>query len=1127
MTSNFKFIKDEFFEVYELGVQSENLLRVDARGSAFYCRLMLESAVKWLFTHESSLSLPYKPKGLGVFVYDPGFQKLVPDDVCAGIHLAMRIGNKASHSAGRIQELEALKALEGAFSFIKWLAHYYGHNCRKDVSFDASLIVAPAEKTEKLKKSEIARIAEELESKYSEELKQARQRSDEELAKLKAEINTLKAKNSEVAFESDFDPTEEETRKLYIDLLLEEVGWDLSGANVKEYKVYGMPTTSKIGYVDYVLWGDDGKPLAVVEAKKAMRNADEGKQQASLYADCLEKMHGQRPIIFYTNGFETHIWDDLSYPPRQVYGFYTKAELMTLIARRTLRAPIHTIEVDTKIAGRYYQERAIKKTLEAFDAKQRKALLIMATGSGKTRTATALVKCLTQANWAKRILFLADRTSLVRQAMRDSFTVHLPNLSAVNLVNEKETEQSRIVFSTYQTMINVIDDVNANGTRQFGVGHFDLIIIDESHRSIYKKYGAIFDYFDACLLGLTATPRTEIDRNTFALFGMADQHPTDVYSLKDAVDDKFLVPYKVKKVDLKFPSDGIKYNELNEEEKEEYENTFTDELTGTMPEEISASALNRWLFNKDTIRTVLEILMDEGLKVNGGDKLGKTIIFARNHKHAEFIVQVFDELYPHYKGHFCQLIDNTLKNPQKMIDKFSDIDDNPQIAVSVDMLDTGIDVPELLNLVFVKPVKSKAKFWQMIGRGTRLCEDLFGPGMDKQDFRIFDFCKNFEFFDVNSRGFEPGIVETVTQKIFKAWSRLAFYLQQSEYQENEESKAVWEESVNWLHEQIKGINSTSALVRKSHKYVEKYKNLKELKELNESKVIELIDNISHLPIPLEYDRDEMKKRFDVQMLHLQLSLIEKTTAQIRIIRNLQATSQDLQKKASIPSVNKQLPLLKMICEKEFWDNVSVSGVEHVRKELRELIKFLDTEDSSQRTYYTDFNDIVTSDGDWEHPVDLGEDYRDYKEVLSRYFNEHPELESVWKLKNNMPLSNEDLEELEKIIYSSEVSNREKFTEYAQDMPITLFIRSLVGMERKVVNEAFSGFLSENSFNSKQIDCINIIIDNYVKNGFFETSQLQGQPFKDYHVNGIIGLFGDDNTIRLVNTIREINQAVAI
>ncbi|NQZ56682.1 MAG: DEAD/DEAH box helicase family protein, partial [Lentisphaeraceae bacterium] len=630
--SNFSFIKQALPEVYELGIKAEEHLHTDARACAFYCRLTLEVAVKWLFVHDPNLTQPYRPKGLGEFVYARGFKELVDRDVYDGIHFAMKVGNHAAHGNGQLREYELVTALEAVFSFVKWVAHYYT-DCKKNVAFDLTKVPAKTNEivtdTIVLSKEELLELKEHAKSHYQAKLDEALTRSKEENDKLKEELAELKALNEQESFECDFDPNEEETRQLYIDLLLREVGWSLSGINDKEYPLKGMPTKSGIGFADYVLWGDNGKPLAVVEAKRTMRDAKEGKQQAKLYADCLETMHGQRPILFYTNGFETYIWDDTQYPERPIYGFYTKKELETLIERRHQRSSIYSLSVDKNIAGRPYQERAIKKVLEAFDQKQRRTLLVMATGSGKTRTAVALVKCMTQGNWSKRILFLADRKSLVRQAMRKSFRPLLPNLSMVNLLEEKENENSRMVFSTYQTMINKIDVLKEDGTREYGVGHFDLIIIDESHRSIYSKFGALFDYFDASLLGLTATPLDQRDRNTFETFDLPNGKPTDVYSFKDAVSDGFLVNYQVKKPDLKFPTKGIKYADLSDAEKMHYEETFTDELTGNMPEEVSGEAVNKWLFNVDTVRRVWDALMEDGIRVEGGDKLGKTIMFCR------------------------------------------------------------------------------------------------------------------------------------------------------------------------------------------------------------------------------------------------------------------------------------------------------------------------------------------------------------------------------------------------------------------------------------------------------------------------------------------------------------------
>lgn len=487
------------------------------------------------------------------------------------------------------------------------------------------------------------------------------------------------------------------------------------------------------------------RPLAVIEAKRTCVDVSKGRQQAKLYADLLEQKYKRRPVIFLTNGFETHIIDG-QYPERKCSVIYSKRDLEKWFNLLTMRTSLKHVAVDKNIAGRYYQESAVKAVCDSLDEKnRRKALLVMATGSGKTRTVIALCDCLLKAGWIKNILFLADRNSLVTQAKR-SFVNMLPNLSCTNLVEEKDHYNAHCVFSTYQTMMNCIDTVSDSEGKLFTCGHFDLVICDEAHRSIYNKYKDIFSYFDAPLIGLTATPKDEIDKNTYEIFELENGVPTFGYDLAQAVKDGYLVDYVSVESKLKFIEQGIVYDELSEEDKRAYEETFEDEH-GDLPDFIGSSALNTWIFNEDTIKQVLNILMTEGIKIDYGQKLGKTIIFAKNHDHAEKILEVYNKEYPRLPD-YAKVIDNYMTYAQSAIDEFSDPKKMPQIAISVDMLDTGIDVPEVLNLVFFKKVMSKAKFWQMIGRGTRLCSGLL-DGEDKQRFYIFDFCGNFEFFRMN------------------------------------------------------------------------------------------------------------------------------------------------------------------------------------------------------------------------------------------------------------------------------------------------------------------------------------------------------------------------------------------
>jgi type I restriction enzyme R subunit len=390
-----------------------------------------------------------------------------------------------------------------------------------------------------------------------------KQQTEQELHAVKAEIAALKRQNEAVPDTHDYN--EADTRRYLIDVLLKEAGWNIHQPHLPEwteYEVQGMPTDSGKGRVDYVLWGDDGKPLALIEAKRTRKSADAGKHQAKLYADCLEQRFSQRPVIFYSNGYEHWIWDDRNYPPRQIQGFLKKDELERLIFRRTHRKRLRLVQVNANIVNRSYQSEAIRRITETFDEKKgRKALLVMATGTGKTRTAIALVDVLMKANWVKRVLFLADRNALLTQAFR-AFKTHLPSVTPIDLTKDKVVESANVVLSTYPTMLNYIDRVEGTG-RILGPGHFDLVIVDEAHRSIYKKYRALFEYFDSLLVGLTATPRTEVHRDTYRIFDLEAGVPSFAYELDDAVQDKYLVPSRGVDVPFKFLRTGVRYVDLS------------------------------------------------------------------------------------------------------------------------------------------------------------------------------------------------------------------------------------------------------------------------------------------------------------------------------------------------------------------------------------------------------------------------------------------------------------------------------------------------------------------------------------------------------------------------------------
>lgn len=612
--SNFDFIlKNEIFKTFaEASVEAEKSIAVANVSCTILCRRALELAVKWIYANDRELVLPYQ-NNLSSLVYDINFKSMINEKVFNGMTYIIKLGNFSVHSNRKVTRKEAVLCLKYLFDFMDWIAYYYDSNY-VETKFDEGKL--PGESSANLKKEE----REELENKLVEK--------DEKIEKILKENEELREKltkqrtSKKIAYNFKVsDISEFETRKQFIDLDLKIAGWDSTNIR-EEVEVKGMPNTQEAGYVDYVLYGENGKPLAVVEAKRTSKDAKIGQQQAKLYADCLEKEYAQRPIIYYTNGKEIYMWDDLSYPERKVSGFYTQDELQLLIRRRNSKENLEHIYIANDIANRPYQLEAVKKVCESFEQKHRRALVVMATGTGKTRTAISLVDVLTSKNWVQNVLFLADRTELVKQAEKN-FKKLLPDMSCCNLLSSKDgdPEESRIIFSTYQTMINCIDKMKSkNGITLFTPGHFDLIIIDEAHRSIYKKYQAIFDYFDGLLVGLTATPRDDVDKNTYKFFQLENNVPTFVYEYDEAVKQKYLVDYHTISTTTKFIERGIKYSELKEEDKEEYENLFEE---GEVQEEISSNAINSWLFNRDTIKIILETVMQKGLKVEGGDKLRK------------------------------------------------------------------------------------------------------------------------------------------------------------------------------------------------------------------------------------------------------------------------------------------------------------------------------------------------------------------------------------------------------------------------------------------------------------------------------------------------------------------------
>ena len=885
------------------------------------------------------------------------------------------------------------------------------------------------------------------------------------------------------------DISEAETRRLYIDLMLKEAGWevlDTEGAIQPskaciEVEVEGMPNNEGIGYCDYVLFAANGLPLAVVEAKRTSVSPIKGKHQAELYADCLEKRYGIRPVIYYTNGFETYIIDGLGYPPRRLYAFHTESDLELLIQKRQ-RHDITDFSVKDNITDRHYQKMAIKSVCEHFNGKHRRGLLVMATGTGKTRVSISLVDVLARNGWVKNVLFLADRIPLVSQAHKN-FVKLLPHMTTSVLSEDKDPDTTaRITFSTYQTMINYID----RDEKQFSVGRFDLIIIDEAHRSIFGKYTAIINYFDALLVGLTATPRDEVDRSTYETFQMEQGVPNYAYELEDAVSEGYLVNYRGFKRGSLILKDGIKYKDLSPKEQEQLEKVWEYEqakkaIDGeSAKRDIRSDEIFKYIFNEDTIDKVLQDLMENGLKVQSGERIGKTIIFAYNHRHAEMIVERFYALYPEYaseSSEFCALIDNYVTYSKDLIDKFEIRDGNPQIAVSVDMLDTGIDVPDVLNLVFFKIVKSKIKFMQMIGRGTRLSKDIYGPGHDKEFFYIFDWCRNFEYFDKNPDGNKAKTVQSLTEKIFSLRARIAFQLQHQKWQEDEFAKQLHDDTKTVLKEQVAALSDSHISVREKWADVSHFKNDDNWAYISEVDVNTLSTEIA--PLLSKNTLDESAKKFDVLTMLIELSLLDGETNCVKAVQNVQTIAEKLQEKATLPQVQAKMTTIKEVLSEVAWQNVSLNWLEKVRKDLRDLVKFLMGGDN--KWFSVDIEDTISDEG----TIDGITPRVSYKQNVLDFLSQNRNLPVLQKIYDMEQLTKADVDELERILWQ-ELGSKDDYNKFTNGMPcgsnVAIFIRSILGVDRKNAVRRFSEFISGNELNAEQEDFLMTIISYVCENG---------------------------------------------
>nr|WP_102286376.1 DEAD/DEAH box helicase family protein [Vibrio lentus]PMG65685.1 restriction endonuclease subunit R [Vibrio lentus] len=1164
-------------EIQTRAKNAESNIKTDPRIAGFYARNALELMVETVFDIDNWLTRPRHDATLMSLIHDKDFKQNLETHLFPKLKLVIQVGNEAVHSKTTLPQRDALQAVKELHHVLYWFIRTYTPNLdRKQFvvqPFDEALIPQQVsiDATVATKALSSIKRVKELEKQLEQDDKVEREAYLQQLKEnetLKAANQALleqieQAKQSAEKVTDAHDYNEEETRTYLIDVLLHEAGWKLEHKRDREYPVSGMPI-SKVnpkgnGFVDYVLWGDDGTALAVVEAKRANISPEEGKRQAELYANCLAEQCGVRPVIFYTNGYDTHLWDDHFYPPRQVQGFYTKAELELMVKRRTDRKsffesgmPNSNLLINNEITNRHYQKSAITKLLQDFELEhERKGLFVMATGTGKTRTVISLVDLLVKNDWVKNVLFLADRNALLTQAKKN-FVKLLPRVSCSILDSgqSKNNIDSRLYFSTYPTMKNLLD--RGADERPFGVGHFDLVIVDEAHRSVYSKYRQIFEYFDGFLVGLTATPKDEVEKDTYGIFELQKGMPTYAYEDDKAYDQGYLVPPTKISVATKFLREGVKYKDLSDEEQEEWENKA--ELEDR--DEVLPSEVNKFLFNEDTAEKMFAQLMSKddrgGIHVEGGDVIGKTIVFAANNDHAVFLEKMFNKNYPKWAGKLARVITFKETYAQSLIDEFggdeNKIDEfdpkNPtcRIAISVDMLDTGIDVPEVVNLVFFKVIRSKVKFTQMIGRGTRLCKDLFGPNDDKKTFKVFDYCQNFEYFDANPEGIAVGVAKPVTQQVFEKRVLLSTLLNDKltneEFREqNPEDCERYTElnryQLDMLHHLVSGMNLDNFIVRPKRQAVEPFLERDHWNNIDDTKFTELESQISALPTEAEaFNSDEqlnhLSHRFDSLVLTMQLDLLEKgmlsETSRGRVVEFAEL----LEAKSTIPAVQAQLQLIQDIQTQEFWQDIHLVTLEELRRKLRNLMFALDKD--KKEMVYTNFEDEVQGVHDvtnvYKNPsVDLAQ----YRKKIELYIQDHQDQLTIQKLKRNKSITQADLDVLEGLLLdASGMSDVEAYREkILQEKPLGTFIRELIGLDMNAAKEAFSSFLDEESYNAEQIQFVDQVIDYLVNNGILDMSQLFEPPFTDNHGESAYGFFDEGTVVELFGVIRKVNANAVV
>jgi type I restriction enzyme R subunit len=1108
-SQNFEFLRARRAGLADLAAFAERYAHEDPASSLIKQRSFIEHAVGAIY-ERYHLRPPYSDN-LNDLMNETAFRQSVPEVVQNKLHTVRKAGNHAAHPRRPITSQLSLECLVHLFDIARW---FHVQVDSGTLESTPAYVAPPPESTTAAKTRDALEKLRLAEAKYESVLEsleaETQKRLDAERAATEhaTELEKLKDEGQKVASLLQFN--EQATRRRLIEQQLFAAGWNVGalGANTEqvkqEVKLKGLATATGDGFADYVLYGDDGKPLAVIEAKRTVKDARQGGEQARRYADALEEETGVRPVIFFTNGIDIFLWDDAqNYPYRKVYGFYSKDSLEYLVHQRFGKKSLAHVDPDLNIAGRMYQLEAIKRVTERFERNFRKALVVQATGTGKTRVAISLCDVLMRAGWVKRILFLCDRKELRRQADR-VFKEFLPGEPRVIVdANTAKDRDKRIYLATYPAMMKAYE--------AFDVGFFDLIIADESHRSIYKKFRSLFQYFDALEVGLTATPVKFIERNTYELFACENGDPTSAFDFQQALESTpaYLAPFRVMQVSTTFSRNGFRYKEMSDAQRAELE----DQDPQAQAVDYDSADLDKHFFNKDTTRSIWRSLMENGIREATGQHVGKTIVFARNHLHAVHLAEVFSELYPQYGSTFCRVIDNKEPKADQLIDDFKNVASELTIAISVDMLDTGIDVPEVVNLVFAKPIKSFVKFWQMIGRGTRLCKDLFGPGRDKTEFLIFDHWQNFWFFDELYKEAQPAPQKSLLQHLFEARVEL---LQTAIDKMDEGAIGIAEQQVLG---DIRAVLDTNAIdVRDKRKELEQLADLDRVHHFAAATKADLLSVVAPLQHLRSIRGDEDAYRFDLLMARLQVELLKggPLAPKVQDLKGRACEAVELLGK-NLQPVKAKAEAIKQVRSKEFWASVEVHDLEGLRSELRSVMKYQQLP-TTTRVAPQVFD--VTDDGHIAEayiPRLEGLDLVEYRSRVERVLKEHfANNVLLQRVREGKAVQEHELEELATLVL--QVDDRANVKYLAGHDPetrrslLTVF-RGLVGLTVAAVEQAFTGFVHNHPrLTSQQLRFLQVLQNYIAQNGGIEIDRLYDPPFTTIHAESVDGIFTNSSDI---------------